>query len=116
MPEGHVAIQRDLNKLEKQDDKNLNKEVQEAEGPSPATLGRNSATNQSMLGDTQVESSFAEKDLGVLVDTKLHISQQCTLVAKMTNGILGCSRRSAASNFQKLSAHGPGQPATGGFA
>lgn len=31
--------------------------------------------NQYALGTTQVESSFAEKDLGVLVVTKLNVSQ-----------------------------------------
>ena len=35
-PEGPAAIQRDLNRLEKWDDKTLNKEVQQAEVHSPA--------------------------------------------------------------------------------
>jgi len=40
----------------------------------------------------QLESSLSEKVLKVLVD-KLTISQQCGLVEKKANGILGCIRK-----------------------
>jgi len=46
--------------------------------------------------------SSAEKDLGVLVDIKLTMSQKCTLVAKKVDSILDCIRRSTASVPQDL--------------
>ncbi|PKU29595.1 hypothetical protein llap_20101 [Limosa lapponica baueri] len=53
--------------------------------------------HQYMLGPAQLESYFAEKDMWVLVDNKLNMSQQFALAPKKDNGILGCIRRSVAS-------------------
>jgi len=46
--------------------------------------------HQYTLGTTQLESSLAAKDLGVLMDTRLNMSQQCALVTKKADGNLGC--------------------------
>lgn len=48
--------------------------------------------HQCMLGATQLEISFAEKALGILLDTKSNTDQPCAFVAKKRNGILVCIR------------------------
>ncbi|XP_029876354.1 uncharacterized protein LOC115343912 [Aquila chrysaetos chrysaetos] len=65
-------------------------------------LRRKNPMHQYMLGATQLESIFVEKDLGVLVDTKSNMSQQCALMAKVANGVLGCIRRSMASRSSEV--------------
>jgi len=54
-------------------------------------LGRNNCMHQYRLGDDLLERSSAEKDLSVLVDNTLIMSQQCAFVPKKANGILGCT-------------------------
>ena len=46
-------------------------------------LGRNKHPHMYRLGDDLLERSFAEKKLDVLVDSRLAMSQQCAIVAKM---------------------------------
>jgi len=58
--------------------------------------------HQYRLGAALLESSSVERDLEVLVDDKLTMSQQCALVAKKANGILGCIQRSVASRLREV--------------
>ncbi|PKU46966.1 hypothetical protein llap_2744 [Limosa lapponica baueri] len=57
--------------------------------------------HQYVLGAILLESSYADKDLWVLVDTMLNMSQQCALAAKV-NSILGCIRLSVASRLREV--------------
>jgi len=65
-------------------------------------LGRNNPMHQYRLGADLLGSSSVERDLGVLVEDRLTVSQQCALAAKMANGILGCIKRSVASRLREV--------------
>ena len=65
-------------------------------------LGKNNGKYQYRLGHDLLERSSAEKDLGVLVDDRLAMSQQCALVAKKANRIAGCIKRNVASRLRKV--------------
>jgi len=60
-------------------------------------LGRNNPTHQYRFGAELLENNSVERGLGVLVDDKLNMSQQCALDAKKANGILGYIKKSVAS-------------------
>jgi len=86
--EGCAAIQQDLDRLESWTVRNqmrYNKSMCRV-----LHLGRNNCEYQYRLGHDLLDRSSAEKDLRVVVDNRLVMSQQCALVAKKASGKLGC--------------------------
>jgi len=99
-PQGCAAIQRDLDRLESWAERNL---MRFNKGKYRVLqLGRNNPMHQYRFGADLLKSSSVERDLGVLVDDRLTMSQHCALVAKKTSGILGSIKKSVASRSREV--------------
>ncbi|KAK4825399.1 hypothetical protein QYF61_027165 [Mycteria americana] len=75
--------------------------VQQGEVQSPAP-GEEQPPAPVYVGGCPAGKRLAEKTLGVLVATKVTVSQQRALAAKAADGILGCMRRSVASRWREV--------------
>uniref|UniRef100_K7EW77 Reverse transcriptase domain-containing protein n=1 Tax=Pelodiscus sinensis TaxID=13735 RepID=K7EW77_PELSI len=86
--EDRVIIQNDLDKLEKWSE--VSRMKFNKDKCKVLHLGRNNQFHTYRMGSDCLGKSTAERDLGVIVDNKLNMSQQCDAVAKKANMILGC--------------------------
>jgi len=98
--EGRDVTQRDLDRLEMWTQANLM--MFSKAKCKVLQMGQANPKHKYSLGGEWIGSSPAKKDLRVLVDKKVSMTQQCGLTAQKDNHILGCIKRSVASRSSEV--------------
>ncbi|GAB0186246.1 mitochondrial enolase superfamily member 1 [Grus japonensis] len=98
--EGRATLQEDLDRLEEWAYTNLMKFNKDK--CKVFHMGKHNPGVQHRLGSTWLESSSVERDLGVLVDNKLSMSEQCAAVAKKAKTMLGCINKGITSRDKEV--------------
>uniref|UniRef100_A0A803TJS6 Reverse transcriptase domain-containing protein n=1 Tax=Anolis carolinensis TaxID=28377 RepID=A0A803TJS6_ANOCA len=99
-PEDRSRIQNDFNRLERWAESNKMKFNRDK--CKILHFGRKNGMQRYRMGDAWLNNHTCEKDLAVLVDNKLNMSQQCDAAAKKANGILACINRSIVSRSREV--------------
>ncbi|KAJ7412435.1 hypothetical protein WISP_96365 [Willisornis vidua] len=97
---GKDGIQRDLGRFERWDYAHLMKFYKDK--CKVLHLGQGNAKDKYRLGGEWIKCSCGEKDLGVLLDGKLKMTQQCALAAQKAKLVLGCIQSSMGSRLREV--------------